>query len=217
MKAVLKIHYLLVVSIVVTMSLVFVSCSESADNTPSALYSISGTTSSGGTGLAGVIMTLSSAGSATATTDASGNYAFSGLANGNYTVTPRMAGFTFNPASSLQTISGSNITGVSFVATGVSAAQLVACPASGTTNVTIQDFSFTPQNISINVNDIVQWTNNGPSSHTVTSGSSPNPDNTFNSSIMVPGTTFCTQFVTAGTYPYFCLIHTFMTGSVTVR
>jgi len=34
---------------------------------------------------------------------------------------------------------------------------------------TIQDFSFTPDNVTINANGIVKWTNNG-ATHTVTSG-----------------------------------------------
>jgi protocatechuate 3,4-dioxygenase beta subunit len=64
---------------------------------------------------------LSGDSSATAITDASGNYAFNGLYNGSYTVTPSRTGFTFNPASSPQTVSGANTTGVNFIATPVQA------------------------------------------------------------------------------------------------
>ena len=59
-------------------------------------------------------MTLSGARSATVTADASGNYTFSGLANGTYTVTPSKSGYTFTPTSRTVTISGANVTGVSF-------------------------------------------------------------------------------------------------------
>ena len=48
--------------------------------------------------------------------------------------------------------------------------------ATGTTNVMIQDNAFTPQNVTISANGIVKWTNNGPSVHSVTSGTTPNPD-----------------------------------------
>ena len=48
-------------------------------------YSISGTISPNGSG---TTVTLSGAASATTTADASGNYSFTGLANGSYTVTP---------------------------------------------------------------------------------------------------------------------------------
>ena len=78
-------------------------------------YSISGTVS--GAVLSGVTITLSGAGSATTTTNASGNYSFSGLANGSYTVTPSLAGYTFSPTSSAANVSGANITGTNFVAT----------------------------------------------------------------------------------------------------
>lgn len=67
-----------------------------------ATFSISGTVTFGGLGLSGVTMMLSGI-SATATTDASGNYIFSGLVNGSYTITPSKTGFTFSPSSVIQT------------------------------------------------------------------------------------------------------------------
>ena len=83
--------------------------------TGTATYSISGTvTLSTGGGLSGV--TLSTTG-ATATTDGSGNYTLGGLANGTYTVTPSLSGYTFSPASLSVTISGANQTGKNFTAT----------------------------------------------------------------------------------------------------
>ncbi|MBE0606502.1 MAG: CHRD domain-containing protein [Deltaproteobacteria bacterium] len=80
-------------------------------------FSISGQVTSTGAGLSGVTMTLSGASSATATTDAGGNYAFAGLDNGSYTVTPSRTGFTFSPTDNTQTVSGADITGVDFTAT----------------------------------------------------------------------------------------------------
>lgn len=87
--------------------------------TGSAAPSISGNVASGGAPLAGVTMTLGGAASATATTDAAGNYSFAGLADGAYTVTPSLAGFTFAPPNSAVNISGGNVTGVDFVGTPV--------------------------------------------------------------------------------------------------
>ncbi len=75
---------------------------------------LSGTISGGG---AGATVTLSGTASATATADASGNYSFSGLNNGSYTVTPSNTGFTYTPPSQTVTISGANLPGVNF--TGV--------------------------------------------------------------------------------------------------
>jgi hypothetical protein len=78
-------------------------------------YSISGTvTLSTGGALSGVTV---STGSASATTDTSGNYTISGLANGTYTVTPSKSGYTFSPANYSVTINGADVTGKNFTAT----------------------------------------------------------------------------------------------------
>jgi hypothetical protein len=58
----------------------------------------------------GTTVTLSGGMSASTTSDASGNYSFSGLPNGSYTVTPSKTGFTFTPANQPVTINGANAT-----------------------------------------------------------------------------------------------------------
>lgn len=78
---------------------------------PAATYSISGTIS--GT-LAGV--TVSTSGGS-ATSDVSGNYTISGLANGNYTLTPSKSGYTFTQATLSATINSANVNGKNFTAT----------------------------------------------------------------------------------------------------
>jgi inhibitor of cysteine peptidase len=87
--------------------------------TATAVYSISGTVTSGGSALSGVTMTLSGGAAATTTTDASGNYTFVGLVNGSYTVTPSKTGYTFTPPSKSVTISNANMTAQNFTATAV--------------------------------------------------------------------------------------------------
>ncbi len=85
-------------------------------------YTISGTvTLSGGGALPGVTITLSGNNSGTAMTDASGNYTFTGLTNGSYTVTPSLSGYTFTPPSIAVAVNGVNITSVNFTATANSA------------------------------------------------------------------------------------------------
>ena len=79
---------------------------------PGNTYSISGNVS--GDVSAGVTI---SAGGKSAVTDGSGNYTISGLADGSYTVTPTLAGYTFAPANQSTTISGGNVTGINFTAT----------------------------------------------------------------------------------------------------
>lgn len=85
--------------------------------TASALtYSISGTISPTAGG-SGATIALSGAATATVTTDASGNYTFSGLSNGSYALTPSHTGYTFNPTSQNATISSASVTGINFTAT----------------------------------------------------------------------------------------------------
>ena len=82
-------------------------------------YSISGTITPAANG-SGATVTLGGASSATTTANSAGNYSFTGLANGAYTVTPSKSGFTFTPASSPVTVSGTNIAGINFTASAVS-------------------------------------------------------------------------------------------------
>ena len=106
------------VGMLVFLMLFIIACGSS-DDTPPVTYNISGAVS--GATLAGVTINLTGAAIASATTDASGNFSFTGRANGTYTVTPVKAGYTFNPASSVVVVSGANVTNTNFVATpGVS-------------------------------------------------------------------------------------------------
>jgi hypothetical protein len=78
-------------------------------------WSISGSISpaSGGSG---ATVALSGTASANSLADTNGNYMFSGLANGPYSVTPIKSGYTFSPANQSVTIGGSDISGINFTA-----------------------------------------------------------------------------------------------------
>ena len=79
-------------------------------------HSISGiVTTEGGSGIQGVQVTLSGAGTAVERTESDGTFTFTGLADGTYTVTPSNAGFTFNPPSLTVPLSGQDVAGLSFV------------------------------------------------------------------------------------------------------
>ena len=67
----------------------------------------------------GVTINLAGASTATTTTDADGSYSFTGLANGNYTVTPSLSGFTFSPTNIAITLLAANSTAKNFVATAI--------------------------------------------------------------------------------------------------
>jgi len=84
-------------------------------------------------GAAGATVTLSGPASAIATADSSGNYAFSGLGNGTYTVAPSHTGYTFSPSSQNVTVNGTNLTGVNFTDTlSAVAPSITTQPASQT-------------------------------------------------------------------------------------
>ena len=81
------------------------------------------------------------------------------------------------------------------------------------TEVVIDDFSFSPQTITVPVGATVTWTNQDNAAHTVTSA-----DNQFKKSpVLKAGERFSSTFATAGTYSYFCSIHHRMTGKIIVK
>lgn len=82
----------------------------------SSLNLISGKVTSGGAGLSGVTVTLSSSGSSTTTTDANGNYSFNAVANGNYTRAAAKNEYTISPTSKSVTVNNANIIGQNFTA-----------------------------------------------------------------------------------------------------
>jgi Domain of unknown function (DUF4082)/Bacterial Ig domain len=82
--------------------------------TSSNTYNISGAIS--GYGGAGATLNLGGAEVLTTTADASGNYSFSGVVNGVYTVSPSNPGVNFTPMSQTVTINGGVATGVNFTA-----------------------------------------------------------------------------------------------------
>jgi len=76
---------------------------------------------------------------------------------------------------------------------------------------------FIPATININVGGAVQWTNSDTAAHTVTSGTVANgPDGVFDSSLFMAETTFIVKFDEAGEFPYHCMVHPWMVGTVIV-
>ena len=77
---------------------------------------------------------------------------------------------------------------------------------------------FIPNPVTISVGETVTWENTDNAAHTVTSGSpADGPDGVFDSSlIMAGGATFSHTFDAVGTYDYFCMVHSWMAGSVIV-
>ena len=77
--------------------------------TPPITYGISGNVKkSSGSNLSGIFINLSGAQSSSATTDSSGNFSFTNLPKGNYTLTPSNSSYIFCPASRNINLAGSS-------------------------------------------------------------------------------------------------------------
>ncbi len=78
-------------------------------------FSISGAVS--GAVAAGVTVTATGAASQSTTTAGDGSYNLPAMPNGAYTLTPSLAGYTFNPTSHSVTVAGASVTGENFSST----------------------------------------------------------------------------------------------------
>ena len=79
------------------------------------------------------------------------------------------------------------------------------------------DSCYLPANITINAGDTVEWPNVDTAAHTVTGGSpADGPSGVFDSSLLMADATFAFTFEDAGEYDYFCMVHPWMVGSVSV-
>lgn len=77
---------------------------------------------------------------------------------------------------------------------------------------------FDPQEITVSAGTIVVWSNDDTASHTVTSGNSNSgASGTFDSGMLAAGKTFEQKFDSSGTTEYYCQVHPWMTGKVTVQ
>ena len=77
---------------------------------------------------------------------------------------------------------------------------------------------YDPADIVINAGDTVEWVNIDTAAHTVTSGSpADGPAGVFDSSLVMADGVYSFTFNDAGDYDYFCLVHPWMVGTVTVN
>ncbi len=76
--------------------------------------------------------------------------------------------------------------------------------------------AYQPNPVQVSMGTTVTWTNDDAQPHTVTSGENATPSGLFDSSIMAPGATFEHTFTEAGEYPYFCMLHPNMAGTVSM-
>jgi plastocyanin len=88
------------------------------------------------------------------------------------------------------------------------AAEQKNAPAS----ITIDNFSFTPKEITVAAGTTITWVNRDDVPHTVVS-----PDKKFRSKALDTDDKFSFTFTDAGTYNYFCSVHPMMTGKIIVK
>ncbi len=77
---------------------------------------------------------------------------------------------------------------------------------------------FDPQELDVKVGTTVVWTNDDSVAHTVTDGKPTDNEigKTFDSGLIKAGATFEYTFSSAGSFDYFCQVHPWMTGKVSV-
>jgi len=79
------------------------------------------------------------------------------------------------------------------------------------------DGCFIPSPVTVDIGATVTWENDDTAAHTATAGSATDgPSGVFDSSLIMAGSSFSHTFDSAGTYDYFCMVHPWMTGIVTV-
>ena len=76
----------------------------------------------------------------------------------------------------------------------------------------IKNVSYLQPRLQVTVGTTIEWTNNDPMPHTVTS-----TNRSFDSGLISPGKTWRYTFTKAGTFNFFCTPHPFMKGTVVVR
>jgi plastocyanin len=80
--------------------------------------------------------------------------------------------------------------------------------------VNINNFAFSPRELTVAVGTTVTWTNKDEEPHTVVNAGSPPA---FKSAALDGGDNFSFTFTKPGTYRYFCSVHPFMTATVVVK
>ena len=87
-------------------------------------------------------------------------------------------------------------------------------PYSRANDVTIDNFTFAPSQLTIPAGSTVTWTNHDDVPHTVVATAAPRE---FKSAALDTDDRFSHTFSHPGTFPYFCGVHPHMTGTIIVR
>ena len=101
---------------------------------------------------------------------------------------------------------------------GGMSATVTNSPGSATPGCENTDNCFIPSTVVITAGGTVTWENTDNAAHTATSGSpSDGPDGVWDSSLMMVNGSYSVTLDDEGTYPYFCMVHPWMEGTVIVE
>ena len=89
--------------------------------------------------------------------------------------------------------------------------------AAGSSTPGCEPDCFIPATITINPGESVTFANNDSAAHTSTAGTpADGPTGIWDSSLVMMGSAYTTPALSEGTYPYFCMVHPWMEGTVIV-
>jgi plastocyanin len=88
---------------------------------------------------------------------------------------------------------------------------IAAAPATAAPTVTIGNFTFGPEALTVKAGTTVTWVNGDDIPHTVVA-----VDKSFRSKVLDTDDRFAFTFTKPGAYAYFCSIHPHMTGKIVV-
>jgi plastocyanin len=114
----------------------------------------------------------------------------------------------------IRTAVGIGFLGIALLAVSVRSsyfARAAAAPPDAV-SVSIDNFSFSPKEITVGKGTTVTWVNRDDVPHTVVNGGKG-----FRSKALDTDDQFSFTFTEAGTYTYFCSVHPMMTGKVIVK
>jgi plastocyanin len=106
---------------------------------------------------------------------------------------------------------------ISLLAIAISMALPFVAKAATKVEVEIEDYTYVPSSVFIQVGDTVEWKNRDNVAHTATSGQPGVPDGMWDSGLLSRDQRFSYVFDEPGTFDYYCKPHTWMTGMVTVE
>jgi plastocyanin len=84
--------------------------------------------------------------------------------------------------------------------------------ATPTNQIVLSGYEFSPNSLTVPVGTTITWVNNDAATHTVTSNNS-----VFSSGDLLQNKSFSFKFTTAGSFPYHCIYHSGMTGTIVVQ